>query len=138
MAIRTPWRFYDPRTTEEVFLSINPEADSGSHAIVKNTKYEVAVSNYIDDTNTRRAGDTVVQDAASEQETMNYTGKVYTKPQYDVLVEWFGKNYAWNLRDDLGREFLIYVITFKTDRMRSATYRWKHSYTMNAIVLEEI
>lgn len=138
MSTRIAWRFFDPTNSETLFLSINPETDSGSHAIIKNTKYEVAVSNYIDNSNTPRVGDTIVQDAPSEQETLSYTGKVYTKEQYDQLVYWFAKDHPWQLRDDLGREFLVYITNFKPERMRSAQYRWKHSYTFSGIVLEEI
>lgn len=138
MAVRIPWRFRDAVLSEVYFLPVNPTADSGSHGIKKNVKYQVAASNYVDDSNILRIGDTVAMDGASEQPTFSYTGSLYTKDQLDQFNYWFDKNYPWYMRDDLHREFLIYPETFDVTRVRSQQYRWKHSYTFTGVVLKEV
>lgn len=136
--MRIAWRFYDPVTTDEHFLEVNPKEDSGSHAVVKATRYEVAASTYKTAGNDLRVGDTVAQDAPRDQEAFSYTGNIYTKEQFDTLSEWFNKNYAFQIRDDLGREFLCYVDKFTVERVRSRQHRWKHSYSVSGIILEEV
>lgn len=135
---RVAWRFTDPVTSDEYFLPVNPKADSGSHAIVKNVRYQASASTYTDNGNNIRVNDTVAQSAPFEQEAFFYTGFTYTKAQLDAMKLWTEKNYPWQMRDDLGREFMIYVETFNIERVRSRSYRWKHSYTFTGIVLEEI
>lgn len=138
MATRTPWRFRDSVLSEVYFLPVNPTADSGSFGIKKNTKYQSAASNYVDSSNVLRIEDTVAQDAPTEQPTFSYTGFIYTKDQLDQFDYWFDKNYPWYMRDDLGREHLIYPESFSVTRVRSAKYRFKHSYTFTGVVLEEV
>lgn len=135
---RIAWRFYDPVTFEEYFLPVNPREDSGSFSISKGTKYEVATSTYVDNSNTLRVNDTVIQDSPSEQEGFAYSGTIYTKDQYDAFTLWFDKDYPWQIRDDLGREILVIVDKFSTDRIRSNKFRWKHGYNFSGIILEEI
>lgn len=138
MGNRVAWRFRDAVLSEVYFLPVNPSADSGSHAINKNVRYQAAASTYIDSTNLLRVGNTVAQDAPDEQETFTYTGTVYTKDQFDQMLYWFEKNYPWFLRDDLLREFLIYPESYDVTRVRSSKFRWKHSYSLTGIVLREV
>lgn len=136
--MRIAWRFYDPQSTEEYFLPVNPSEDTGSFTISKTTKYESAISTYRDNNNELRVDDTVIQDAPNEQQPFAYRGTVYTKNQYDQLILWLDKNYAWQLRDDLGREILVLVDKYSMERVRSAKFRWKHEYNFSGIILEEI
>lgn len=136
--MRIPWRFRDTVLSESYFLPVNPTADSGSFALKKNTRYQVSASNYVDTTNVLRIGDTVAQDAPSEQERFSYTGSLYTKEQIEAFEYWFNKNYPWYMRDDLMREHLIYPEQLTLERARSHQYRWKHTYTFTGLVLMEV
>lgn len=138
MATRIAWKFTDDVLTTEWFLPVNPTADAGSHAITKTVRYSVTASNYLDNSNTLRIGDTVAQDASSEVERFSYTGTVYKKDQLANFRLWCNKDYPWTLRDDLGRVFLIYVENFSTERVRSVKFPWKHTYSFSGVVLEEI
>lgn len=138
--MRTPWRFTDPVSSETYFMETNPKEDGGSHAIENQTLYEVSASTY----KTTAATPVLVIDATvapgigKATETFSYTGTVYTEEQYVTLMEWFSKDHSWLLRDDLFREFLIYVESFTTERVRSANFPWKHTYTVSGLVLEEV
>lgn len=136
--MRTPWRFHDPRTSENYFLPVNPNEDQGGHGINKVTKYEAAASTYQDELGEIRVNDVVMAGAPDDVVPFSYSGFIYTKDQYDGLVNWFAKDYPWEIRDDLGREFLIYVDKFSKERVRSRQYRWKHSYQFSGIVLQEL
>jgi len=138
MVDRIAWRFYDPVTLDEYFMEVNPAEDSGSHAIVKNTRYEAAVSTYKTSANALQVNAVVAHAAPKEQETFAYNGKVYTLEQYYTLILWFNKDYPFQIRDDLGREHLCFVDTFTVERVRSRQHRWKHSYSVSGIILEEV
>lgn len=138
MATRIAWKFTDDVLATEWFLPVNPNADAGSHGITKSNSYSGSVSNYVDNSNTLRVGDTVAHDAPNDIERFSYKGTVYKKDQLDNFRLWCRKDYPWKLRDDLGRVFLIYVEDFSTDRVRSVKFPWKHNYSFSGIVLEEI
>lgn len=136
--MRIPWRFYDPEEDISYFMEVNPNEDTGSNALQKAQNYSRATSIYEDYSGNLRINDTVISERPDEQEKFSYTGLIYTKRQYDDLTEWFSKPYPWELRDDLKREFLIYVEVFNTERIRSQNFRWKHSYTVSGLVLQEL
>lgn len=136
--MRKAWRFRDLENVETYYLPVNPLEDGGSHGITKNVKYEAAVSTYMSPYGDSMVDAVVIQDAPSEQGSFSYSGTLYTKEEYDAFMHWASKPYPWELRDDLGREFLIFVQEFNVQRMRSAKYVWKHSYTFAGFILEEL
>jgi len=144
MAARIPWTlfdsraFFDPTLGEANYIfPVNPSADTGGHGISKSTRYEAAASTYVDTSGTLRVDATVIQDAPDEQQTFSYTGNIYTEQQYKDFVKWFSKPYSLFLTDDLGRFLQIYVVNFSTERVRSAKYPWKHSYSFSGFVITE-
>mgnify|MGYP006266608425 CR=1 FL=1 len=136
--MRNAWKFTDPVTNDIYYMEINPKEDSGSNVIQKNTKYQASVSTYRDIFNNIRVDAVVAAGFGKSVENFSYSGVIYTKDQFDTLTEWFTKDYAWQIRDDLGREFLIYVDKFSTDRVRSVKHQWKHTYNFSGIIIEEI
>ena len=135
---RIPWRFTDLKTSEVYFLPVNPDSDAGSNGIRKGTHIEALASTYISPSNSLIVNASVILDAPDQEELFSYTGTLYTKEEYDKFIEWSSKNYPWELRDDLGREFLIYVTEFVPERKRSAKFRWKHTYTFSGLVIREL
>ena len=134
---RHGWRFTDPVTDEVYLMEVNPKEDTGSHAIERQTKYEAAASTYKSN-GSFKVDRTVAAGAGTDMQTFSYSGIIYTQEQFLALSTWFNKDYSWRLRDDLGREFLIYVDKFTVERVRSQKFRWKHSYQFSGIILEEI
>jgi hypothetical protein len=51
------------------------------------------------------------------------------------MIEWFNKRYPIEVTDDLDRILTIYITTFEPKRVRSATYPWKHTYSVKYLVL---
>ena len=135
---RKPWRFTDLITSEVYYMPVNPLTDEGSNAITKNVKYASAISTYSSPTLGVRVDDILVQDSPSEIKRFSYGGTLYTREEYEALIEWFSKPYEWELRDDLGREFLIFAESFAPKRERSAKFPWKHSYTISGVIMREL
>ncbi len=134
---RSAWRFIDPITDEEYAWPVNPREDSGSHAITRSTNYAASAAQ-------RRTSagvdtiDNVIFQKNMEQQVFSYTGYVYTVEQYNALQSWADKNYAVELYDDLGRGFLVYTTEVNFSRVRSNMNPYKHNYTFNGIILEEL
>ena len=135
---RVAWKLSDPVTFDEYFLPVNPLTDNGSHGVQKVTKYAEALSTYVDSNTILRINDTVIQDSPDELPVASYAGTIYTKDQLDKFKEWFSKDYPIQYRDDLGREYLVLVVKFSKERVRSAKFRFKHSYSLDMLVLEEL
>lgn len=135
MALRIPWKFTDPDTLDELYLSINPKEDQGSFGVQKSVGY----SNM---SGTKSLGPGMMDSAAlvyalgAELEVVSYGGNLYQESQLGDLLTWFSKDYPIEVEDDLGRRNLIMIETFEVFRARSAKYKWKHSYTFTGIVLE--
>lgn len=134
---RIPWRFEDPITLDVYALPVNPNSDNGSHSFTRNVNYEVVAGMYQtaagDDTI-----DTMVFESGVEQKTFSYKGFVYNQEQYDNFNEWTSKGYPFEIYDDLGRGFLVYISRFVYSRVRSNQFPYKHSYEMQGIILEEL
>lgn len=136
--MRKAWNFTDPITGESYYLPVNPLEDGGSHGIQKSVKYESPTSTYMSSANQLMVNATVIQDAPAEMEGFSYSGTLYTKEEYDAFIYWSNKDHPWELTDDLGRTFLIYVTSFEPSRARSTRFRWKHTYNFTGIVIREI
>ena len=135
---RIAWRFRDIENPEDYYLPVNPLEDNDSNAISKQTKYEQAISTYVSPVSGVRVDDIVIQDSPSDVKRFSYRGTLYTKDQYDAFLHWFAKPYPWELKDDLAREYLVYVEEFAPSRERSTKFRWKHSYTFSGLILREL
>lgn len=137
-AQRIPWRFRDLETSETYFLPVNPLTDSGSFGVQKQTKYEAAVATYRTPGNDLRVDNIVIQDSPDDIKKFSFEGTLYSKEEYEAFVTWARKSYPWELRDDLGREFLVMVEEFAPVRSRSAKFRWKHTYSLSGVVFREL
>ena len=134
---RTAWRFVDPVTEDVYSLPVNPHTDAGSHAYNRSSAWESG-------SGLRRTEggfdtiDNIIFEANIEQETFSYEGRVYDQAQYDEMLSWMEKGYAFQLYDDLGRGFLIYPTDYSLNRVRSRQNTYKHTYSFNGIILEEL
>lgn len=137
MASRVGWRFYDPVTEETYAWTVNPYEDAGSHTKTKSTAYEIEAGSHQGVLGDHRI-DTLIFETNVEREPFKYNGRVYTEAEYAIMEEWCSKNYAVHIIDDLGREFRVWINGITWDRQRSRQSRYKHSYTLDGIILEEI
>ena len=134
--MRTAWELYDPVTLETYVWPVNPHTDNGSHAITKRTGYEVVAG-------LRQSGgddriDSIVFGNGFELEKFAYEGKTYSLAERETLEDWATRDYDVILKDDLGREYSVLIESIVFSRLRSVKNRFKQSYTLSGIILEEL
>jgi hypothetical protein len=120
------WKFEDTETADEYTFEVNP-SEGGSKQYDKRMTFQ---------TTTASDGKTLVFEGQPEIKTLSFSGTILTQAQYDQMIFWFQKKNPILITDDLGRETLIYIKTFRPERQRAIHYPWKHSYSVEAIVLE--
>ena len=137
MALRVPWVFTDPVTSDVLHLSINPKEDQGSFAIQKQVSYS-NTSGVKRPTPSTPESATVIYAMGAEPSIVSYAGNLYTQQQLTDLQTWFTKEYPIQIEDDLGRKNLVMIETFEVTRVRSGNHPWKHSYTFTGVILETL
>lgn len=120
------WVFEDPETLDEYTFEVNPSEGGSPNFEKKVTEIPTVV------------GDPLIFEGARPLQKMQFQGVILTEEHYNAMVEWFNKAYPLIVTDDLGRSFRIYITTFSPTRQRAVHYPWKHSYTVNYILLEEL
>lgn len=114
------WLFYDPVTTDEYELDINP-AEGGSPQYRKNIVYQ----------NTSAPdGKVLMFEGRDNVQELEVTGTILEEDHYNALLEWYQKRHQIRVTDDLGRQFMIYITAFEAKRERAFHYPWKHSYVL--------
>lgn len=120
------WEFRDDMTLDTYTFEINPN-EGGSPTYVKKINFEAT---------TAPDGQTLIYEGQADPRKMSFSGTVLTRDQYEAMVEWFGKRVPIHLTDDLGREFMIFITSFQAQRQRAVHYQWKHTYTVDATILD--
>ena len=127
---RVSWEFYDPAGNdgagETYYWVINPSG-GGYPSRSKGIAYNVTAA---------PDGQTVAFEGREAPMSLSFTGTILYESQFNTMTDWFNKRNQIRLTDDLGRQFWIYIKTFNAERVRAASHPWKHSYTMEAIVLD--
>lgn len=126
MAVVQRWRFDDLVTHETYEFEINPK-EGGSPSYKKHINYQNTCA---------PNGKTLVFEGHDEPQVLTFTGTILTQTLYDAMVTWFSKRHQIKVTDDLGRSFMIYIMSFEPKRERSFHYPWKHSYQVSYIVLD--
>lgn len=124
--MRIGWKFYDPVEDEEYEWEINPNS-GGYPNRSKSIAYEATAG---------PNGQTLAYEGRESPASMSFSGVILTEAHFDTLTNWYLKKNQIKLTDDLGREFWIYIKSFNPSRVRSAKYPWRHTYTIEAIVLD--
>lgn len=123
---RIAWEFYDPVEDETYYLEINPN-EGGYPSRSKNIIYEsTAAPN----------GQTLAYEGRETPAAISFSGTILTESHFNALNNWYLKSNQIRLTDDLGRIFWIYIKSFNPQRVRSVSYPWRHTYTIEAIVLD--
>lgn len=122
------WLFEDLTTATPATYTfeINPN-EGGSLA------YEKSI---VTQTTSAFDGQVIVQEGQDKPLSSSFSGTILTEEGHDAMVDWFQRRHQIRVTDDLGRQMMIYITKFTPKRVRSALYPWKHTYTVDYIVLD--
>lgn len=122
------WTFTDASlaTPETYTFEVNP-VEGGTPTRKKTITYQNTAA---------PDGKTLIFEGRDEVQQFRFTGVLLTQTHYEAFLEWYEKRHQILVTDDLGREFWIYITSFEATRQRAVHYPWKHSYTVEATVLD--
>lgn len=120
------WTFHDPVAVQTYTFEINPR-EGGTPQYEKQLQYQ---------NTTAPDGKTLIFEGLDEPKKITFSGAIVWETQMDAFVEWFNKRRVITVEDDLGREFQIYITSFKPERRNSTTHPWRHNYTIEATLLD--
>ncbi len=120
------WSFHDPTVPETYVLEINPN-DGGTPSRKKTISYQ----------NTSAPdGKALVFEGRDEVQTISFSGDILTVTHLTALTLWYEKRHQILVTDDLSRQFWIYINSLELKRERAAHSPYKHTYTIEAIILD--
>lgn len=120
------WVFEDPVLLETEVFDVNPSA-GGSPGYEKNFLFQET---------TAPDGKTLIFEGQDAPQNLAFSGTILDQAQYEMFREWFSKRYQIKVTDDLGRQFMILIKSFKPERVRARSHPWKHTYTVEAAILD--
>lgn len=123
---RTAWIFEDLVTSETYDLVVNPN-EGGTPEYRKNITSQTTAA---------PDGRVVLFEGRDEPKRMTVSGTILTEDLYNQFVTWFNKRNIIKITDDLGREFECYIESFNPQRVRSVSHPWRHTYSMEIIIIE--
>ena len=116
------WVFSDPFSSWT--FEVNP---SSGGAIPYKKKLQYSNSNSF--------GRTLIFEGVDEATEISFSGKILSSSMYQALLDWYHKQYVFQLTDDLDRTFNLYITEFVPRRTLKSTVGWYHSFDMKAAVL---
>lgn len=118
------WTFFDPEESETHVFDVNPSA-GGSPSYDKRLVYE-----------TTTAGRALIFEGGEEPQRIEFSGVIYTQEQFEVFATWYAKKNQIQMTDDLGRSFWIFITSFKPVRGFKVSHPWRHTYTVQATIVD--
>lgn len=122
------WRLDDDTVGDSYVFEINPN-EGGTPPRKKNLTTQ---------STTAPDGKPIIFEGQDEVLNASVSGVILNEDQLAVLTEWFKRRHLVKLTDDLGRAYIIYLTGLQAGRQRSAHYHWKHTYTLEYTVFEEL
>ncbi len=120
------WVFEDLVTLESWTMDVNPR-EGGAPQYQKNVSYQATAG---------EDGKTLAFEGRDNPLTSEFSGVVLTETMYNTLLEWYQKRHQFQVTDDLGRVFMIYITGFAPKRKWSTTHPWRHDYTCTYTVID--
>lgn len=120
------WTFYDAAESETYEFEVNPR-EGGTPSYRKNIVYQNTLA---------PGGRTLIFEGADEPMKLSWAGVILTQEHHETFVDWYYKRHQILLTDDLSRQYTVYISAYEPKRERSALHPWKHSYTMEATILD--
>jgi hypothetical protein len=122
------WKFEDLDAGEEMVLDINPF--SGGTPPAGRTLTE--------DPTVLDGAPPIMWEGATISRETSVEGTVLTKVHHYKLDAWAKRKGVIQLTDDLGRVLLIAMVKYDPRRVYSATYPWKHTFTLTYKVIRVV
>lgn len=120
------WTFEDPATLETYEFEVNP-SEGGTPEYNKNIQYQNTLA---------PGGRTLIFEGRDEPLKLEWSGTILSQDQHETFVDWYDKRHQIYVTDDIGRQYTIYITSYKPKRVRSALNQWKHTYSMQATILD--
>lgn len=121
------WVFTDSVVPETYTFEVNPN-EGGSPTRKKNITGQPT---------TAEDGTAVLYEGQDPRPTTTFSGTILTEAQYDAMIAWFNKRYPITVDDDLGRTMTIYITGFDPKRAQRRSHPWRHTYTVDVVILAE-
>lgn len=119
------WTFFDAVTSSTYTFAINPR-EGGAPERNKQLVYQNTAA---------PDGKTLILEGRDEVQKLEFSGVILEQAEYDAFNTWYEKRHQVKVTDDLGRQFWVYLTSFKPKRERAASHPWKHTYTVSATIL---
>lgn len=119
------WVFTDTFMSDSYTFAVNPR-EGGTPVYEKN----------ISSQNTSApGGKTLLFEGRDVPQQNTFSGVILEQVDLDKFIEFFNRRHQFQLTDDLGRVYEIYITKFEPTRERAVHYPWKHSYTVTYTIL---
>ncbi len=120
------WTFFDPISSLEYEFAINPN-EGGSISRSKSLTYQASAA---------ADGSTIIMEGRDAPPTTSFSGVLLEQAQLEAFDLWYEKRHQVLLTDDLGRQYWIYITRFDPKRQRARSHPWKHSYSVDYVILD--
>lgn len=120
------WTLTDPLDSSSHTFQFNPNTKGGMGEI----PYE-----RIANVGSQAQSGVLITEPQRALPTSSFDLTVLFKTEYETLWDWYSRDRALVLTDDLGRSQTIFITDFIVKRERSIDYPYKHSITCNYTVL---
>lgn len=124
---RVAWVFTDLTDSSTYSWEVNP-LDGNDGTFEKSITYQSTAA---------PDGRLLIFEGRDQPNNASWTGTILSQNQYDTLKLWYQKRHQVQIEDDLGRTFIVYVTKFSPQRVRNTTYPWKHTYSIEYVIIEE-
>lgn len=122
---RVAWILTDLTDSSSYSWEVNPKT--------ADTAYKKTLT---DQASSAEDGRRITFEGRTEVQKIAFSGTVLRQGQYEAMLTWFSKRYQVQLTDDLGRDFMVYILNFNAERVRSNTYPWKHVFSGEFAILD--
>jgi hypothetical protein len=122
------WTFTDTETDETITVPVNPNKMSSPTA-ARTLKWSHAPDGVL------RGIDT----GAERPVSWTFSGVIFTKSHYDLLLTWAQRDTVLEISDHLGRTFEVIIEQYDpVERRPTGTKPWRATYTISCLLLREI
>lgn len=120
------WTFTDTVTLDEYTFDVNPNS-GGTETHEKEMTYVAT---------TATGGRAIAFEGRPKPRLGKFSGTLLEESHYNALKTWYDVHNQIEMTDDLGRTNSIYITRFEATRVRSAQHPWKHTYSVDYVIID--
>jgi len=121
---RVPWVFQEANGVDVYEFAINPlDVTVPSHR-----------KTFSKDKTT--LGQPIIFEGRGVAPAMSFSGTILTEVHLKEMHRWVLKESQVSIRDDLGRQYWVYLTSFSPTRRYHFSYPWRHEFQCSASVLD--